>query len=335
VAAQNEIDHVRQTVLEGHDPVLRAEAMRRLREAKPPDAHTVFETVLLKPSEDVRLRALAAFHVGRLQTPDAAAVVVRSIERIDQPTVLGALLRVAARIADASALPALDRVAAKSSGATARLARFAATLTAYRLNLPGHDLPFPTEDKLRAPAAGVPVLPIQIRPAASAEIRTAVASLANDPPGIPISTRMAWRIQCRGSEWMLFVHEGFAGPQALAHLTSSKSVPFVLAIRQREEGDHRPALFVLCRPSTDKRSLNLLLHAADGMLSYAGTGAVGDGQVRFTIRTVADAGLAPLRIDGSFDGSSLAITSALAAASAPARQPEPPRVQSLGAGRGN
>jgi hypothetical protein len=57
--------------------------------------------------------------------------------------------------------------------------------------------------------------------------------------------------------------------------------------------------------------------------------------VRFTIRTVADAGLAPLRIDGSFDGSSLAITSALAAASAPARQPEPPRVQSLGAGRGN
>jgi hypothetical protein len=315
--------------------VPRAEAMRRLLEAKPPDAHTTFEAVLAKRSEDARFRALAAFHLGRLQTPLATAALIANIETIDQPTVLGALLRMVARIADASSLPALDRLAATASGPTARLARFAAALTAHRLNLPGHDVPMPTEDRLVAPAAGVPVSPIQIRLAPRAEIATAVASLAKEPLGIPISKAMAWRIHRGDLEWMLFVHEEFAGPQALTRLTSRKAVPFVLAIHQNEEGDHRPALFVLSQPSADKRTVNLLVHAADGGLSYAGAGIVEGGSVRFTIRTVSDANLAPLRVDGLFDGSALTITSAIVAASISTRQSEPLPEQSAVRGRGN
>jgi hypothetical protein len=323
--AEPDIHLIRQAVLGATEPTVpRAEAMAHLLAAKPPDAHATFETVLVNHSEDVRFRALAAAYLGRLKTPQAYAALLGSLERLEQSTVLSAALRVAGHIADASTLPALDKLAQHQSGAVARLARFAAVLTTHRLNLPGHEVALPSDSKLSAPGAGTPSLPVRIAPANPNETAKAHAVLTKEPLGIALSPRLAWRMQCANFVWMLFPNAEFVGPQAMAWLTSRKSVAIVLASQQRESGALIPSMYLLAEPAGDKHTVAALVFAADGRLCYAGRGSVAGSRVTFTIRTVVESGSLAASVEGAFDGATLTITVATSAAAPPSPRPEPP-----------
>jgi hypothetical protein len=289
----------------------RTRAMALLLESDFPNKHRDFEVVLESQEELPEIRHLAALYLGKINTPSALEILIKSSEVRDE-YVLAGVMNALGRIGDEASLDVVSRVEKGATGSAAKQARFAAALIAHRLGLQEHDLPKPNdEDYINVTGSVARPLPITLAHAADAEI--CLRSLSNQPFGIEFVERPTYQLRCGRSAWMILFNRDFADRDSIRALKERKALLGVVARRSMTTGLYSAVFIVLTSPSESASRLDILVHRTNGDLAFGGSAQIeGDG-AEFSIRTASRPGAVPVRLEGTFENGRLDMKTALSA----------------------
>ncbi|MCC5611978.1 HEAT repeat domain-containing protein [Nostoc sp. CHAB 5834] len=314
-------------VIAGQDTSLaRSEAMQLLLTTDAPDKFRAYEAILLNDKEDSRFRHMSALYLGHLREPGAINALIAGTETNDPTTLMG-VMRTLGRVGDASVISAIEKAAARSSGAALRQANFATTLISYRLNLPGTEIPLPTEREfLPVPSSlETRTQSIEITSSIRSELSDAIDAINQEPIGILISEAVGWKLQCQSFQWMFLLNEEFDSSQKMTKLMERKAMTGIMMLKSVELGKYQLALSMLTSPSIKPNELNVLVYDNKGRLSYAGVAQLGRGTLQFSIRAVRGGASLPVLLEGNYDGKSFLASTAQTAVSLrqARREPQP------------
>lgn len=271
----------------------------------------LFARLVADEREEPRVRQLALTGLYRMHTPEAHRAMRQLAEQISDERLLGELAQRLGRIGDAAARDLLLGLARRTRGWSARQARFAADLIAYRLDLPGEGLPAPRRDEL-ASVDGLPQAPIALHPAEPLETMLCLEALAAEPYGVSYASAPVYRMDCGRNPRMIVFNRDFVGPAAAERLAGRKALAGVVASRVATNR-YSTILLLLSAPAANGDQLVLHAVTPDGGPAYAGFASVGVGAISFSFEALARPGVAPAHVAGRFDGEKLALDEARAA----------------------
>jgi hypothetical protein len=305
----------------GNDPKFsRTAAMAQLVASEREDRETLLARVLENSAEPRRNRIAAAISLGRVATHSTQRILLRNLPKTADdsfPEVLCSL----GRIGDREALDAIGALELPPQHPASRTAAYAAALIAYRLGLPGHELPFPSEtDLLKPPTAQT--RPIKLTPLGEATAREVLAAMKRHPYGISFDSGSLIRIQCAGEINVVCFNREFLGTAA-ARLRERKGIPAMCALQSPETADYSVSYVFLARPtSRTPDAIEIMVHRCSGTLALAGTGEIVGARVEFELRSVRRPGAWAISVKGGVEDGRIEI---IEAASSTAReQPREP-----------
>lgn len=288
----------------------RTAALQALLRSDFPNKHRDFEAILDNGAESPALRRIAARLLGKIETPWAREILVRSTA-IRDPEVLTAIVEALGRIGDEAALPAILQARSYVPANARRKADFAAALIAHRFGLPDDflgdsaDLERPSEFR---PECGIP---LRISSALHGEVETALVHLAREPFGVEYAESSTVHVRCQSDSWLFFTNRQLVAADAVELLRRRRTFGGIVATRINTEQDYFPALVLLTAPLTNER-IGIRIYAPDGSLRYAGAGDLESSSIRFRIRAIPFPGSVPIELSGVFIPPAIRIDTALA-----------------------
>lgn len=285
-------------VLGQDDSFPRGRAISMLADGKRPDALSLLKQVLTNTAEEPRFRRLAAIALWRLNTAEARETLLASLEEAKDPTLLDGLAKVLGRVGDERALKALEAARGRADGYLAEHIDFAASLIAYRLGLPGHDLPVPeaTEGVPRSPRGR-----LELAPPSQEELDLFAKAVDQDPYGVELAKGKVWQIRCPAGLWMLALGERFAAADSVERLRKEKTVAGLIASKNNVDGRYSIAYLLFSAGSAKGGGVDLVIHRTTGEAAWAGTIQEGtDGQMEFSIHTVGRTGIVAIEVAGNW-----------------------------------
>ena len=299
----------------------RAEAMAQLAASERSDRVTLLTQVLEKASEPRRYRAVAAIVLGRIATSASEEVLLRNLPNTEDDCFPEVLLSLG-RIGSAKALVAIDALKLSPQHPASVRAAYSAALIAYRLRLPGHELPFPAEDDLlKLPAT--PARRVEFTPLEPAPARDVMDAMKRHPYGIAFDPAKLTRIQCAGETNIFCPNREFLGT-GVGKLRERKGLMGLGVLQSPETGDYSVSYVFFARPS-GARAIDIMAHRCSGTLALAGSGAVVGAQLEFELRAVRRPGALAISVKGAIQDGRLQITEA-AVSTTRERRREPSRL---------
>lgn len=229
-----------------------------------------------------------------------------SIER--DPAALARVAKLLGRVGDERALAAIGGLGPRAKGPVAFQASFAASLIAYRLGLPGHELPAPRVYVDMPPG---PTFPVSFAAPTREDMASLQECLAREPFGVKVSVDSALMYSCS-----MVAFDGQLGPKtSLRVLAERKLILGLVASRSHGSGPFSVAYFIFSTPDPATGGANIAVHRITGRAAWAGPiTKLADDRADFTLRTVGRVGTVPLEIEGSLrPGGALVVTRAVSA----------------------
>jgi hypothetical protein len=307
-------DELRDIVLDKGTALPRMRALNLLYAANLADKQAIFTTLLLDEADNPRIRYQAAMHLYRINTPEIKGILLNGSQQIEDTRVLVAVVKALGRLGDEQALPVVSRIAVERSGRVASEARFAASLIAHRLGLPGHNLSIPAPQNLVTLSAA-DTHPFRVIQASQDEIQIGLSSLADESFGINYLKDLVYQLECEARDNLLiFLNQELAAPNALNRLSERKALPAIIASKSEETGRYSTALLVLSSPGDEPTGqLHVLVHRPDGQQVFAGTAQISGRRAVFSLRSVERPGVFAIKVEGILEAGQLTFQTALSA----------------------
>lgn len=231
--------------------------------------------------------------------------------RTPAPETTVGILRGLARGGDRSALAQTLRAMKSRDLNVASTARFAAVLISHRLGLTPRALQAPPRGRLCSvdrPSAR----PLMIRLTTVEDAQPWLASLAQDPFGIPLTAQRVYRIHCPARPMMLLMNRDLLGVETVDRLERRSALLGVVACRSRHDPSYFVSLLITTRPIPGRRAIAIEVFSTRGTTAFVGTGVVRGGKIRFSVRSRARAGVVAALVEGTLGDDGIAITTSLA-----------------------
>ena len=287
----------------------RTRAMALLFESDFPNKHRDYEAVLANERDAPTARYLAALYLGLVNTRASMEILIAHAH-IRNERVLAGVMQALGRIGDESALAAIEQVQRTAKGPAASHAAVAASFIAYRLDLPGHDIPVPSATEYAPPLTRDSARISTIR-AHAADAEVCLRSLARRPFGIELAESPMYSMRCGRSLWMITFNREFVRPGALAALTARKTCLGLVARRSPSSGLFGVPIVVLTSPAPVANEVDILVLRVEGDLMCAGRARVDGSRAPFVLRPVSRPRAFALQIEGTFADGDLEVTTAM------------------------
>ena len=271
---------------------------------------SLLNKLLIDGAEAAPIRRLAAINLWRSNTPAAHRYLLDAVKTINNPEIMGALVKTIGRIGDAKSIESILEIEKKAQGFLKEQASFAASLLSYRHGLAGHDLPIPAK---YLPMPRADQVKLKFTTPLPAEVDVFTNALAQEPFGITYSRDLMQQFSCPRGGWMMAFDQKISEGDAIATLTSRKTLLGVLAIKNSEDGRYSVSGLILSSPGAQKGQINILINRINGAPLWAGSTTVVDAkQVKFKIQTVGSLGVVPMEMEGVFSANGkLTVTNAI------------------------
>lgn len=293
------VEELRDMVFEGHGPLARPLALALLARKQYGEKERDFERVLSTDSETPRLRNLAALELGRLGSPEAVAILERSLGVHDELTLRGVL--------EGLSVTGVERVhpeiyrLAQQAGPVGETARRTETLISHRL---GH-----TSGTSLQPAAAPPIL-IGIGKPERYDIDAALAALARSAPGVKVIDRGAALFRCRDQSFIFLRSESGGKRLDLARLSREKAEIGIVTARINRDGEEWEFRYYVGTEPLSEYEIRILISTPKGKVAFEGTARMEGHGAAFQIRESESNGALPLQLEGNYDGENITFTNA-------------------------
>jgi hypothetical protein len=299
-----------QNVITGsHSRVARSRAVYLSQHDDVPTQIHHLQLLLENEAEYSHIRRLAAAILGRINTPEAEKILIRS-SQVRDSNILASVVTALGRIGGETALKAVVEAQGYAIEPASSLARFAAALISYRLGLEGNDLPVPRGDEYMERASGA-THPVEITHAEEGEARACLQSLAMEPFGVEFSNQNLYQVRCERNSLMLLLNRDFTGQDAIRKLQERKALFGVVARKNPTMDSYSISFLVLTSPSGQAHSNHIWINRSTGEPAFHGTAQLIRDKAEFEISTLAGPGAFSVRFEGTFDGHTFKFRTAL------------------------
>jgi hypothetical protein len=307
------------------DSLPRVQAINLLRTRERADAEKaeLLAAVLDDSTLGPQAQHVAIMGLYEVNTPEAQRELLRLSQSMENPKTQATVAQVLGRIGDQEAFEPILEIRDRTEGYTQSQAAFSASLLSYRLNLPGHELPFPDEQELLRLSESDDAQTMDISPATDEEAALALRSLANESFGVEYDRETMYQIQCGQTTLMLLLNEAFDDESAAEKLRQQKALLGVIGIKSPEEDRYSTGFLILTSPKdANSDQIQLVVHRTKGEQAFAGHLTVDGSQLRASVRTVAQPGVPAIRFKATYENGELSVTEAASATTArPGRMP--------------
>jgi hypothetical protein len=301
---------VRDAVAGKPSSLSRVHAMALLRSSNYPGAYRELEALLVNEREPREIRLLAAANLGKIDRPAVVEILTANLA-ISDDAIRSVILTVLGRIGHHGVLELLERASREDTGSARTAAAFALTLLSHRLGLSGHELSLPRDGYVEPHVDGG--VPIDLRRANDADAEQCLRGLAQKPLGIELSPDHVYQVQMWRRIRMVLLNRQYATADGASRLQRQSAFLGVVAAADPETGVYYPTRALLTSPGASRSAVNVFLCRLRGEVLLAGGSTVAGDRDVFTLRSVAQPGARPMRIEGVFDKGELRFTNALAA----------------------
>lgn len=259
-----------------------------------PNAHRDLERLLGDPSEAGPLRYRAALGLGRIGTPDAAAILLTRLGESD-PRVLAGVYRALGMCGGADAIGPIEGGVVEAEGYPLKQARFALRLIAHRIGavVPYATEPIPAEFLSMSSNATV----VRVRPAARSVGERTLVTLGNRPYGIELSERPMYATRCDRCQGIVLLNREYTLMGDVSALFKRPMILGLGALRNDSLRSHQAAVLFLSTP-IDERKAALSAHLLNGELVFGGTATLAGSNAKWSLRAVKRLGAFPVSIKG-------------------------------------
>lgn len=288
----------------------RAQAIAQLGTSDRPDRESLLTQVLENSYESRRYRAVAASALGRIATPEAEEILLRNLPKTSDDSFRELVLSLG-RIGGPEVLASIESLNLREDHPGADAAAFAASLIAYRWNLPGHEVPDPEPaDLLHRPTTERKQ--IDIGPADAATVRSVLRAIEQQPYGIAVDAQSLISARCAGQNNVICPNVELSRQDAES-FTRGKSILAIVAVQGAESEQYSLSSVVLSRPAGPD-ALALTVHRNSGRLVMAGIARVSDGRLDFELAATRRPGARAIFIRGTIFEGGLVIDDAVSTA---------------------
>lgn len=308
INAEMPIADLQDAVLGRNKRISRSAAMARISASGLANKEELLGQVLRDTHEPRHHRAVAAIELGRIASPDAERILLDCLTRVD--SVFPEIVRALGKIGNEPVLQAIDRLQPPSSALGRRAATFAAALIAYRLNLPGHELPFPSRrDLVDLPQVNVHKINSGVADETTA--REVLDGLGRSPYGVELEPTAMTRVNCGGEITVVCGNRKFAGPQFGRRIGGRPAIVALMASQSPETRRYSVSSLVFSQPLSDN-VLGLTVWRPSAKIIMASEALLLEDRIDFELRAVKRPGATPVAISGRMAGGQLQITEAVA-----------------------
>jgi hypothetical protein len=283
-------------ILKGDDrSVPRSVALAMLPISVFPNKEEELRSVLDSSNESDSIRHVAATSLGKIDTPKAKEILIKSTESV-KGDVLASVVIAMARYGDKRSLDAISILKDHVTGFVKLQAAFAAALISHRLGLEGHELP-PPEQKgfLDVPDDSQEII---VEKADSHELTVCLQSIGQRPFGVELSEKPAYQFN-HGKNSIILVNRDYAVPASIKALLERKAILGIVAEKNAESGRYFVSYLILTSPKKENNEINIWFARSHGKISFGGTSKIEDGEIKFSIRSISEIGVCPIKVEGS------------------------------------
>jgi HEAT repeat protein len=294
-------------IIAGRDrSIPRIQAVALMSNSDFAEKHKDLEMLLENSQEPAKIRILAAAGLGDINKKEAMNALIKNTQ-IDDQSVLASIVRAMGKYGDRGSLESVLKAKERSEGFVASQAAFAAAVISYRLGLQGNDLPIPT-NILDVPNNGKQ---IEISQANQKELKICLRSLGEESYGIKLSDKRAYQLSFGKTTDIMVLNQDFITQNAIEVLLERKAILGIVAEKNNEDGHYFVLYLVLASPSRDPpRMINLLLASPGGRILHVGKAEIKNNEIAFSVHSVAEVGIIPVKISGIIRDERLEILSA-------------------------
>lgn len=292
-------------------------ALTVLQHKRRPNVAELFLELMTDDARLPRLRRLAALGLYRIGGERGRSALHAAAERADAVSAPAVAMGLG-RIGAADSLDRINRLETRSPAHARDRVRFAATLLAYRLGLPGGEVRAPTGRSMQE-LGRKRARPIDVTSARRDVVALAFEALSDDPLDVDLTEENAQRITCDPNTFVWAWTRGAAGADP-ATLAREKRVAGVLFRQRLFENAYALSAIGLATPV--RNGVRLTIHrASSGEIVYAGfVGPDGKG----SLQAREHPGVAAIELAGELADGRIEISRARSAIIAsPAREPTP------------
>lgn len=282
---------------------LEAQELTRLR---PYDTDLpALETVCAAEAAPVRVRRAALVAIARIDT-DGARAALREALASSEPLLVRTALEGLGAIGRTTDLEAIERL--DLPPAVERIARWSATLIAYRTGAAAYELRLPPESE-RLPMPQTDASLVAVDRADAEEASQAAREAAVSGPGVALEPENAVELRCLGRRYMfLWTAPPSSGAGAFLE---GKRIAGVVARLYPEKTDPETweTQYVVLTHPLGKREVAIAIATRGGHLMLYGTAVVKEAGSSFELHAADIPGGTPLEARGRYEGGRLSFDS--------------------------
>lgn len=310
---------------EGDGGVSKMRALAALRRTRSTRKEEIFSSLLADRRESPRFKHQAVMGLYEMGGRKAEQALLKNARNADEETA-AAMAAALGRIGSAESLPVVTELGAASGPGGRGRASFAASLLAYRHDLPGHDVKAPGARQLLKLGADAEAQPIKVQAARANQAEEALASLKAEPIGLELTTAGARRIDCKPNSFIYLWNKRFLA-RGLQSFKQQKGVAGVMLRKNRLGEGFAFSWLVLTTPS--RNGSQLTIHRSSGEIVLAGPLRFDRAGASFDLRSTKRPGAAGMEFSAKLNEAGFSVTAARSATTVqakkkPARASSPP-----------
>ena len=82
-------------------------------------------------------------------------------------------------------------------------------------------------------------------------------------------------------------------------LLKRKAIPGIVAEKNVETGRYFVSYLILTSPKKQNDEINIWFARSHGKISFGGTSKIEDGEIKFSIRSISEIGVCPIKVEGT------------------------------------
>ena len=275
--------------------------------------------LLESPKESVNVRYAAAISLGDINSPLSRDILLKNTDIQDKQVLEGVILSIG-RAGDEKSIDAVLKVAKTNSGHIAKQAKFAASLISYRLGLDGNELPSASQIGILTVQSDS--RSIQITPTEEDSLRRCFLSLKDNIFGITLSDSPSYQLKLGKEDNIILLNSDILNNGGIKILFEKKAILGVVGQYNEETGEYYLGYLILTSPTSKGKHIDILFARPHGKISFGGTASIDDNnEIEFTIQSLSEVGIFPLKIEGIIHDNKLQIKNAEFSAYRTKREP--------------
>lgn len=290
------------SVLKGLETSIpRTRAVALLVNSKLRSKDKILNELITNEEEYTPIRHQSVIGLYTTKAEKSEAALIDSLKVVKNKHLQSTIVQMLGRIGSPDSLRNITNLRDGSRGYAKNQIDFAASLIAYRHNLNGHELKFPSKRQLLKFSNNAEKQTMKVSVANAAETSVALKSVAKESFGIQLASDSLLKVTCKPNIFLLALNKEFRSNQGLKKLAKRKGIIGLYLLKSKESRSYSTAFIITSTPR-DENVSEILLKTPSGKTAFAGIAHHSRNSLEFSIQSVRIPGSVSIKFKGQLAG---------------------------------